>query len=374
MGKRLRTLAAILTVVLHLPLGASDGSAASLPLDRLNLPPGFAIDTYARVAGARSMAVLDNWGAILVGTRGDSIYAAIDADRDHKAERVVELFSDLKVANGIDWKDGWFYVAEQHRIVRYRAPDLETLAKAEPEVLYDNLPDDRWHGWRYARFGPDEKLYVSVGVPCNICRPNGLEGTIIRIAPKGGEPEIVASGIRNSVGIGFHPRTGDLYFTDNGADHMGDDSPPEEFNHAPSTGLWFGYPNFGGGDHRTRNFGAGKQPKSPTFPVVTFGAHVAPLGFSFVPGGQLPAAYEGDVVLAQHGSWNRTVPDGYRLVRVKFNGGSTPVGQETFIDGWLGEDGEVWGRPVDVKPMADGSLLVSDDHADAIYRITYTGQ
>jgi len=364
-----RSILAALAVVLALtPLPA----AAQNPLGLIKLPPGFKIELYARVPGARSMAVMDDWGVVLVGTRGENVFAIIDADKDGRSDKVVQVFRNLNVANGIAYKDGWFYVAEQHRIIRFSAPDLRTLAGADPQVLFRELPNNSWHGWRYARFGPDGKLYVAVGSPCNICETDGLEGTIIRISPEGGRPEIFASGVRNSVGFDFHPATGDLYFTDNGADDMGDDSPPDEFNHAPTKDLWFGFPYFGGGRDRTPDFKGAPLPRPATFPVIEFGAHVASLGISFYRGTQFPAEYRQDAFVAQHGSWNRSVPDGYRIARIRFNKQThTAVAQETFADGWL-QGGSAWGRPVDVKEMADGSLLVSDDRADTVYRITYT--
>ena len=221
----------------------------------IQVPPGYAIEQFATVPKARSLVPVPELGVIFVGQRGPQVHAIVDADHDGRPEKVLRIFDDLNVANGIDWRDGWLYIAEQHRISRWRARSLTELAAAEPEVLFDNLPDDPWHGWRYARLGPDGLLYVAVGAPCNICDLNGMEGTIIRLAPPGTpgprQPEIFARGVRNSVGFDFQPGTGHLYFTDNGADNMGDDVPPDEFNHAPQRGLWFGFPFFGGGEART---------------------------------------------------------------------------------------------------------------------------
>lgn len=345
-------------------------ATAELPIERIKLPPGFKIEVFARVPRARSMVVMDDWGVVLVGSRGPTIHAVIDDDRDGRADRVRRLFDGLKVANGIAWRDGWFYVAEQHRLVRFRAPDFKTLARAQPEVLYDALPDDRWHGWRYARFGPDGALYVAIGSPCNICETGGLEGTVTRFRGPAWRPEIYASGVRNSVGLDFQPVTGHLYFTDNGADNMGDDSPPDEFNHAAGPGLWFGFPWFGGGHDRTPDFAGRPAPRDPTFPAIQFGAHVAALGVSFYAGRRFPEAYRGDAFVAQHGSWNRSVPDGYRVARVRFDKRTHRARTwETFASGWLQADGTAWGRPVDVKMTAAGDMLVSDDRAGAIYRI-----
>ncbi|NQU61695.1 MAG: PQQ-dependent sugar dehydrogenase [Rhodospirillales bacterium] len=361
----------VLYILAFMALFPFAGAAQQNQLDLIRMPDGFKIFPFAQVPGARSMAVVPELGVVFVGTRSDSIYAVIDANADGIPERVEKVKGGLKVANGIDWRQGWLYVAEQHRVVRFRAPDLKTLKGAPAEILYDGLPDDRRHGWRYARFGPDGRVYISIGSPCNICTPKGLEGTIVRMAPTGGRPEIYASGIRNSVGFDFQPDTGELYFTDNGADNMGDDSPPDEFNHAPRPGLWFGFPYFGGGADRTPDFKADPLPRTVTFPVINFNAHVASLGVSFYRGTMFPPEYRGDAFVAEHGSWNRTLPDGYRVMRIRFDKKSKKVvKKEIFADGWL-QRGQSWGRPVDVKELADGSLLVSGDREGAIYRITY---
>ncbi|MEK9723298.1 MAG: PQQ-dependent sugar dehydrogenase [Rhodospirillaceae bacterium] len=367
-------LAAGLVALAGAALAGCANAQDRLPLDSLRLPPGFKIELYARVPAARTMVVMEEWGVVLVGSRGPVIHAVVDDDKDGKADAVGALFTGLQSANGIAWKDGWFYVAEQHRLTRYRAPDLKTLAQAQPEVLFDRFPDSPWHGWRYARFGPDGLLYVAVGAPCNICAVDGLKGTVVRFPQLHGAPEIFASGVRNSVGLAFHPVTGHLYFTDNGGDNMGDDSPPDEFNHAPSPGLWFGFPWYGGGRDRSPQFMNRPLPGPATFPAVNFGAHIAALGVEFYTGDQFPADYKNDAFVAQHGSWNRSVPDGYRLMRIRFDKTThTAVGKEVFIDGWLDKAGDAWGRPVDVKQLRDGSLLLSDDHAGAIYRISYVG-
>ena len=235
---------AILLAALALPAWASAQGAAGLA--DIRLPAGFEIGVFAEVPGARSMAVAADRGLVFVGTRGNHIYAVRFGDGAAVADTVTLVRSDRNVANGIAWRDGHLYVAEQHRIVRFRGEDPETLAKASAEVLFDALPDKSHHGWRYATFGPDGRLYVAVGAPCNVCAIDGYEGTIIRLSPDGGTPEVFARGVRNSVGIDFQPATGILFFTDNGADWMGDDSPPDELNRAPRAGLYFGFPYFGG--------------------------------------------------------------------------------------------------------------------------------
>lgn len=361
-----RAAAVVLAAGTGLPACAADAESV---LETIALPDGFAIEIYARVPGARSMAVASDLDAVFVGTRGDSVYAIVDENGDGSPDRVVKVVDGLKVANGIAWRDKYLYVAEQHRIVRFHGPDIEGLRRARPEVLFDGLPDDSWHGWRYAAFGADGMLYVSVGSPCNVCAVTGLEGTIIRLQPHGGAPEIFARGVRNSVGLDFHPRTGELFFTDNGADNMGDDVPPDELNHAPRKGLHFGFPYYGGGDALTHYIGPA-PPRPVTMPVVRFGAHVAALGVHFYRGSLFPPAYRNDAFVAQHGSWNRTVPDGYRVARVRFDAAGRAVSWEPFAEGWLRRGG-AWGRPVDVKELADGSLLVSDDRQGVVYRITY---
>ena len=362
----LESLVVAAGLLVGLPACAAD-VRGKLPL--VKLPPGFSIEVYAEVAGARSLVAVPELNAVFVGSRGSAIHAIVDADRDGKPERVVRLRDDLKIANGIAWSNGVLYVAEQHRVVALAGDGLEGLSKAVPRVLYDKLPDKRHHGWRYAAVGPDRKLYVGVGAACNICPLEGLEGTILRFAANGGEPEVFARGIRNTVGLDFHPRTGELYFTDNGADWMGEDSPPDELNHAPRAGIHFGFPYFGGGEDRTREFREQPLPAGVAPPIVKFGAHVAALGIHFYRGTMFPTEYRSDAFVAQHGSWNRRSPDGYRIARIRFDaqGGAR---WEPFAEGWL-QSGSSWGRPVDVEELADGSLLVSDDSADVVYRISY---
>ncbi|MFB3082502.1 MAG: sorbosone dehydrogenase family protein, partial [Gammaproteobacteria bacterium] len=239
------------------------------------------------------------------------------------------------------------------------------------EIKFSDLPDKSHHGWRYIGFGPDNKLYVTVGVACNICELQGIEGTIIRMDPDGSNSEIFANGIRNSVGLSFHPKTGVLYFTDNNTDMMGDDIPPGEFNAAPTAGLNFGFPYYAGGSVRSPGWAYNTPPLNVQFPKVDFQAHVAALGLAFYTGDMFPEEYRHDAFVAQHGSWNRSVPIGYRVVRVKFDDNGEVVGDEVFADGWL-QGEKAWGRPVDVLHMPDGALLVSDDHRGVLYRISYT--
>jgi glucose/arabinose dehydrogenase len=352
--------------VLGLQLAAADASA-QLPLERLNAPPGFAIEVFAQVPGARSLAVAEEGARIYVGTRGDRVFAVLDRGRDGRADQVVEVARGLKAPNGVAIApDGALFVAEQHQISRFDPGGAREVV-VPPGVL----PDFRHHGWRYAKFGPDGRLYVTVGAPCNICAVRGLEGTIVRLRPDGQELEIFARGVRNSLGLDWHPRTHELFFTDNGGDQLGDLVPPDELNRAPERDLHFGYPYVWGPGEPYPQF-AGEQPPGPiTHPALNFEAHVAALGLHFYRGRMFPQEYRQDAFVAQHGSWNRSDPIGYRVMRVSFDPSGRPSGKQVFIDGWLGSGGRAWGRPVDVAELPDGSLLISDDTAGVIYRVTY---
>lgn len=346
---------------------------ANLP--KLHVPAGFHVEVYAEVPGARQMALGTN-GNVYVGTRGNKVYAVVDKNKDHKADQVVTILDDLKVGNGVAMVDGHLYVAEQHRITRYAAPDFDlTLPfKQMREVIYDQLPDKAHHGWRYLAVGPDNKLYVTIGAPCNICDPQGNEASIMRMNADGSQVETFAKGVRNSVGLDFQPGTDTAFFTDNGVDLMGADIPNDELNAAPKAGLHFGFPFYAGGDARQAEWQAKTPPANVTFPVAKFQAHSANLGFKFYTGKQFPAEYSGNAIIAQHGSWNRKQPVGYQLVRVTFDAQHQVKDTQVFIDGWLNTEGEMWGRPNDVLQLPDGSLLVSDDFNGVIYRVSYDGK
>jgi len=350
----------------------ADRADAEENLHKLKLPEGFHIDVYAEVEGARQMALGQSTGTVFVGTRGNNVFAVVDKNKDRKADKVVKILDDLKVGNGVAVHQGNLYVAEQNRIAIYPAPgfDLNLPFKQMREVIYDKLPDKAHHGWRYIAFGPDNKLYVTVGAPCNICNPQGIEASIIRMNADGSDAEIYAKGIRNSVGMDFQPDTGTLYFTDNNVDMMGDDNPPGELNAAPKAGMHFGFPYYAGGKAQHPDWKDKQAPQDVTFPVQEFQAHTASLGLKFYTGDMFPADYKGDAIIAQHGSWNRTSPVGYQLMRVTFDDNHQVTGHEVFIDGWL-QNGEAWGRPTDVLQLADGSLLISDDYNDVIYRVSY---
>ena len=277
--------------------------------------------------------------------------------------------------NGVAFRDGALYVAEVNRVLRYDGIESRLDDPPEPVVLNDQLPTERAHGWKYLGFGPDGKLYVPVGAPCNICDRTGEDprfGTILRMNPDGTEEEIFAHGVRNSVGFDWHPGTGDLWFTNNGRDRLGDETPPDTLHHAPEPGLHFGYPFCHGGDLQDPEF-SNRSCSEFRAPARKLDPHVAAIGMTFYTGSMFPESFRNQVIIAEHGSWNRTDEAGhigYRLTVVRLEGDEA-VGYETFVDGWLGADNEWWGRPADVLMLPDGSLLVSDDTAHAIYRITY---
>jgi glucose/arabinose dehydrogenase len=342
--------------------------AALASLDDVQLPPGFGIEVYADVPKARSLALGDR-GTLFVSTRkARSVYAVVD--NGDGSTRTIEILDGMRTPNGIAFHDGDLYVAEIDRVYRYRDAEdhLESMPKGE--VLDIDLPSDRHHGWRYIGFGPDGKLYISIGAPCNVCDEPGY-AQIIRVNPDGTGRETYASGVRNSVGFTWHPESDELWFTDNGRDMLGDDIPPCELNRAPRPGLHFGYPYCHGADVSDPKFGAGRSCKDYTPPVQSLGPHVAPLGVRFYTGKMFPAEYRGQAFIAEHGSWNRSKKIGYRVTLVRLDG-NRAVSYEPFAWGWL-QNEQVSGRPVDLVVKEDGSLLVSDDFAGKIYRITYSG-
>ncbi len=343
----------------------------NVELDKITLPDGFKIDIFAEnVKNARTM-VRSPKGIIFVGTRGEGkVYALRDNDGDNKADEQFLIDKKLDMPNGVAFRDGALYVAEYNRILRYDNIEDNLANPPEPVVINDTYPSKKHHGWKYIEFGPDGKLYVPVGAPCNICESEDeIFNTITRIDPDGKNREIVHKGIRNTVGFTWHPDTKELWFTDNGRDWFGDDLPACELNHAPKDGMHFGYPYCHQGDTPDDKLAGNHTCDEFTPPAVKMGAHTAPLGLRFYTGNQFPASYKNRLIIAEHGSWNRSSPVGYQLSMVNVDGGATT--KEIFASGWLDEDGEAWGRPVDIEPMPDGSILVSDDFADVIYRISY---
>jgi glucose/arabinose dehydrogenase len=363
---------------LPLPV-ADDGSlpalteaSKDLPLDKIRMPAGFKIDVYAEVDNARSM-VMSPSGTLFVGNRnGDKVYAVKDTDGDYKADKKWIVTSGKNMPNGVAFRDGDLYVAEVSRILKF--PNIESRLNNPPQpvIVNNNYPDKTHHGWKYIAFGPDGKLYVPVGAPCNICESDEIFATITRINADGSGREIFARGVRNTVGFTWHPETKEMWFTDNGRDMMGDDLPPCELNYAPRAGMNFGYPYCHGGTIKDPEFGNKKPCNAFVAPAQNLGPHTAPLGLKFYTGNMFPASYKNQLFIAEHGSWNRSKKIGYRVSLVRVENNSKAVSYETFADGWMDDATQkVWGRPVDVLVLHDGSMLVSDDHANVIYRISY---
>jgi len=347
-------------------------ASKGLPLNTIKLPQGFSIEVFAEVNNARSMAISPS-GTVYVGNRNeDKVYAVKDTNGDNIADRRWTIASGLNMPNGVAFKDGTLYVAEVSRILKF--PDIESKLNnpGTPEVVADDFPTETHHGWKYIAFGPDGMLYVPVGAPCNICRSEDpIFATITRLNADGTGREVFAEGVRNTVGFTWHPDTKDLWFTDNGRDMMGDEVPNCELNRAPEKGMHFGYPFCHEGSVKDPEFGNQRACSEFVAPVEKMGPHVAPLGLKFYTGSMFPGDFSKDLIVARHGSWNRSRKIGYDVVRVKLNGNASE-GFEPFATGWLNEEEQkAWGRPVDVLQMPDGSLLVSDDQANVIYRISY---
>ncbi|MBW8830503.1 MAG: sorbosone dehydrogenase family protein [Burkholderiales bacterium] len=357
----------LLCVVLAAFLGTS--RCADLPLDKLKLPPGFSIELLARVPNARQMALGD--GRVLyVGSASEGKVYALELDGSYRAGPVRVIAHGLHLPVGVAYRDGSLFVSAVSRILRF--DDIgQRLAKPPPAVIVnDDLPTDAHHGWKFIAFGPDGWLYVPVGAPCNICEPDpNRYASILRMKPDGSQLETFARGVRNSVGFDWQPGTHELWFTDNGRDMLGDDSPPDELNHAPRPGMHFGYPYCHGGSLPDPEYGEKHACSEFTGPAQALGPHVAALGMRFYTGTQFPQTYRGQIFIAEHGSWNRAKKIGYRVTIVRLQG-QRAVAYEPFITGWLQGD-TAWGRPADVLVLPDGSLLISDDHAGAIYRVRY---
>lgn len=355
----------------HSDLPADTSLDKKYNLDKIKLPKGFSISVYAEVPNARSLCQGSN-GTLFVGNRtDDNVYAVVDNDKDGRADKVYKIASGLNSPNGVAFRNGSLYVAEISRIIRFDDIENRLSNPPAPVVVYDRYPSDGLHGWKFIAFGPDGKLYVPVGAPCNICeRAEPVYSSITRMNPDGTGMEVYAHGIRNTVGFAWHPDTHELWFTENGRDMLGDDFPGDELNVAPQPNMHFGYPYCHQGDMLDPQFGTGKNCSSYTAPAKVLGPHVAALGMRFYTGNLFPAQYRKQIFIAEHGSWNRSTPLGYRVMLVTLNG-NTVTSYAPFAEGWLQENGKVLGRPVDVEVAPDGALLVSDDYAGVIYRIAY---
>lgn len=368
---------AVVIVVLLGAIVAHDRWTGQLPgpmlavlVHHIQLPEGFTIELYASgVPNVRSLA-LGSGGTVFAGSRrAGKIYALLDPNHKNKAGQVITIARGQNMPTGIAFRKGDLYVAEVDRVLRF--DDIEARLKDPPApvVVTDALPRVQFHGSRFIRFGPDGWLYVSVGAPCNVCEPKDDRfASILRMRPDGSDLEVFAHGVRNSVGFDWQPQTGTFWFTDNGRDGMGEDVPPDEVNMAPHGGMHFGFPYCDGGVISDPQFGQGHSCTEFVPPAVKLPAHVAPLGMCFYTGSMFPAAYDNQIFIAEHGSWDRKIPTGDRISLVRLENGAAKY--EVFASGW--QIGRLrWGRPVDVLAMPDGALLVSDDYAGAVYRISY---
>ena len=353
-----------------------------LNLAAITLPPHFRIAVFAEgVSNARQMAVGAR-GTVFAGSRrAGKVYALPDANQDGRADRVVTIATHLTQPSGLAFRDGALFVAEVSRIIRFDDIEARLDAPPAPVVVNESLPTEAYHGWKFLAFGPDGLLYVPVGAPCNVCeRPDDKRfASILRMRPDGSGLEVFAEGVRNTVGFDWHPHTGELWFSENGRDWLGDDVPPDELNRVTRAGQHFGFPYCHGGTLPDPEFGALRPCADFVAPARNLGAHVAAIGMRFYTGAMFPPEYRGAIFVAEHGSWNRGRPQGYRVMVAKLNGSSI-TSYEPFAEGWLigavrwrpdKVVGVTSARPADVLVLPDGSLLISDDHAGRIFRVTY---
>ena len=348
-------------------------SHKELPVDKLKVPAGFKVEVWTDgVPEARSLALGDK-GTVFVSNRNlSNVYAIIDKGG---AREVKTILKGLKSPNGIVFDKGTLYVAERHRITRYDGVEDKLDNVGEGKVVVDNLDPNNQpgHFWKFLALGPDGKLYFNIGSPQNITMPTYNEAAIIRVDPKTGALENYAQGVRNTVGMTFHPTTKALWFTDHGRDWLGNDMPSDELNVAVKKGEHFGFPYCHQGDFLDPIYGKNRSCAEFKPPVLKMGSHIAPMGLRFYTGNMFPAAYKNSMLIAQHGSWNRDPKQGYNVIRVSVDAKGMAK-SEPFLEGFLQDDKAdppMWGRPVDVLQMKDGSVLVSDDYNGIIYRVSY---
>ncbi|HEV8673169.1 MAG TPA: PQQ-dependent sugar dehydrogenase [Methylomirabilota bacterium] len=342
--------------------------AEKIPADTIKVPAGFKVELWASgLSNARAMT-LGSKGTLFVSSRVvGNVYALVDKAGKREVKTIAK---GLELPNGVAFRDGALYVAAQNRILKYEGIEDRLDSPGEPAVVIDSLPKHGPHGWKYLAFGPDGKLYFNIGAPCNICLPPETNANISRINPDGTGFEYVARGVRNSVGFDWHPATKELYFANHGRDWLGEDVPNDTLHQVSSRSVpHFGYPFCHQGDILDPEFGRGRACSEFNPPLLKLGPHVAPIGMAFYVGSMFPPEYQNRIFIAERGSWNRKEKVGFRVVMVTLMTGQPPK-HEVFAEGWLQGD-QFWGRPVYPYVMPDGALLVSDDYAGAIYRITY---
>lgn len=367
----LRLILATLTTSLALAFAGTASGRTAAPLEQIRLPPGFRIEVLVDgVRNARAMT-FSPAGTLFVGTREDGKIFAVTSPLQGQP-KVHEIASGLTMPAGVAFRDGALYASAVSRIVRFDDIEARLGNPPKPAVVTDRFPAETHHGWKFIAFGPDGYLYVPVGAPCNVCEPDESRyANIMKMKPDGSDLQVVARGVRNSVGFDWQPGTRVLWFTDNGRDRLGDDKPDDELNRAVRAGEHFGYPYCHAGDIADPDFGRKRPCSEFVPPVAKLGAHVAALGMRFYTGSQFPAEYrKNNIFIAEHGSWDRSQPSGYRVMRVVVDDAGKLVKQDVFAEGWL-RGGKAWGRPVDVQVAPDGSLLVSDDQLGVFYRIRY---
>ncbi len=354
----------------------SPAYSQTIALDKLILPDGFSINLYAKLKNPRQMSLGDD-GTVYVGSidsAGGRIYAVLNPNNGAVASEVVVIDKGLKLPSGLTYKDGDLYVGAVSHIYRYNDIAANLKSGVKREVITDKLPTKSHHGWKFLEFGPDGLLYIPIGAPCNICEPDEIFASIHRMDVNSADKtlEHVARGIRNTVGFDWDPVSGDLWFTDNGRDAMGDEMPADELNHVTKINQHFGYPYIHQGDTPDPEFGIGKNPADYTPPAQKLAPHAGAIGMAFYKGDMFPSSFKNNIIIAEHGSWNRSKEvghTGHMLTLVTIKDGKA-VDYQPFITGWL-QNNKAWGRPADVLELKDGSLLIADDQANALYRVTY---
>jgi len=351
------------------PPGISALPADEIPVSKLKVPPGFKVELWASgMPNGRSMTESPS-GVVYVGTRfTGNVYAVVTKDGKREVKTIAK---GLHRPNGVAFANGSLYVAELSRIIRYDNIEANLDNPPAPVVVFDALPKDEPHGWKFLTLSPDgQYLYFQIGTPANIVVPPYTHAAIVRLNLKTNILEYVATGVRNSVGMDFQKGTKELWFTNNGRDWADENLPNDTLNRLAHKGMNFGYPFCHQGDFLDPEFGKGRSCDEFDKPEMKLGAHVAALGMRFYNGNMFPAEYKGNIFIAEHGSWNKTKKSGYQVVRVVLDAKNKPVKLEPFMTGWL-EGESFWGRPVDVQVLKDGSMLVSDDETGAIFRVSY---